>query len=93
MIEEILIAVRELSHRIPEDAFPVSQAMRAALAAGASDDVAEAARHIRGMFAQVPDATLLSMTFWDSVVRGIQSSYGKKSPQDLLNEFDRQGVR
>jgi hypothetical protein len=88
MVEEILVAVRELRRSIPEDAFPISDAMRAALAAGATDDITGAARNIRNMFTQVPDAALMSPEFWDAFIRGFRSSFGKRTPADLLQALD-----
>jgi hypothetical protein len=88
MVEEILVAVRDLRRSIPEDAFPISDAMRAALAAGASDDITAAAQHIRTMFAQVPDAALMSAEFWDHFIRGFRASYGKRTPGDLLQALN-----
>jgi TIR domain len=88
MVEEILVAVRDLRRSIPEDAFPISDAMRAALAAGASDDITGAARNIRHLFAQVPDATLMSPEFWDHFIRGFRNSLGKRTPADLLSALD-----
>jgi hypothetical protein len=88
MVEEILVAVRDLRRSIPEDAFPISDAMRAALAAGISEDITGAARSIRSMFAQVPDAALMSPEFWDQFIRGFRNSYGKRTPADLLSALD-----
>lgn len=88
MVEEILVAVRDLRRSIPEDAFPISDAMRAALAAGVSEDITGAARNIRNMFTQVPDAALMSPEFWDQFIRGFRNSYGKRTPADMLHALD-----
>lgn len=89
MVEEILIAVRDLRRSIPEDAFPISDAMRAALAAGVAEDVTGAAENVRKLFAQVPDAALMSTEFWDNFIRGFRASYGKKTPADILRSLER----
>jgi hypothetical protein len=74
-VEEILIAVRELTRRLPLEFLPSPEVLRAAVAAGKRGDVAQAAANVRLMLSQVPDAALVAPDFWEALVVSMRESY------------------
>jgi hypothetical protein len=80
-VQEILMAVRELTRRLPLEFMPSSEVMRAMISSARSGDVADAAARVRTLLAQVPDATLMTEQFWDGLVAGMKNAIAKTQGQ------------
>jgi hypothetical protein len=93
MVQEILVAVRELTRRVPLEFMPSPDLLRAAMAAANNGDRAQAASHVRLLLNQVPDNTLTSPEFWEAFILGMRESYvkaqsGASPPKPPTDGFD-----